>query len=292
MEQLFSDEYFMKEALKEARKAFERDEVPVGAVIVHNNRILARAHNLTETLNDVTAHAEMQAFTSAASNIGGKYLEGCTLYVTVEPCVMCAGASYWTQISKIVYGASDPKRGYTLIKSNLLQWSRSQQGIIEYHPTDTDVMSILADELRMLYKQALPKNIRIEVELEGVKRNILADENMLSSVIRNLISNAIKYSFQDSKILVKVCYNCAEVVFSVKDFGMGMEDVVKNMLFNLHEHNSRKGTNGEKGTGLGLLICADFIGRHYGKIWAESELNNGSTFYFSIPCESVKYEVR
>tara|TARA_B110000467_G_C18308588_1_gene476400 strand:- start:418 stop:873 length:456 start_codon:yes stop_codon:yes gene_type:complete len=107
-----SDEYFMKEALKEARKAFELDEVPVGAVIVCNEQVIARAHNFTERLNDVTAHAEMQAFTAAADYLGGKYLNECTLYVTLEPCVMCAGASYWTQIKKVVFAASDEKRGY------------------------------------------------------------------------------------------------------------------------------------------------------------------------------------
>lgn len=117
---IYTDEYFMKEALKEARLAFEKDEVPVGAVIVHNNQVIARGHNLTETLNDVTAHAEMQAFTAAASYIGGKYLAECTLFVTLEPCLMCAGASYWTQIGKIVFGASDPKRGYSLLKKPVL----------------------------------------------------------------------------------------------------------------------------------------------------------------------------
>lgn len=117
---LFSNEYFMKEALKEAREAFQKDEVPVGAVIACNNRIIARAHNLTEQLTDVTAHAEMQAFTAASNFLGSKYLEGCTLYVTLEPCVMCAGAAYWTQISKIVFGAFDPKKGFTLLNQNLL----------------------------------------------------------------------------------------------------------------------------------------------------------------------------
>jgi tRNA(adenine34) deaminase len=111
-EKLNSDEYYMKQALSEAQKAFERGEVPVGAVIVCNNRIIARAHNLTETLTDVTAHAEMQAITAAASFLGGKYLVDCTLYATVEPCPMCAGALGWSQISRIVYGAPDEKRGY------------------------------------------------------------------------------------------------------------------------------------------------------------------------------------
>ena len=117
---LFTHEYFMKEALKEAKIAFEKDEVPIGAIIVSNNQIIAKAHNLTETLNDVTAHAEMQAFTAATNFLGGKYLNECSLYVTLEPCVMCAGASYWSQISKIIYGASDPKRGFSTIDKNIL----------------------------------------------------------------------------------------------------------------------------------------------------------------------------
>ena len=105
------DQYFMRKALEEAERAYEIDEVPVGAVFVVNQRIIARAHNLTERLNDVTAHAEMQAITSAANFLGGKYLKGCTLYVTLEPCVMCMGALYWSQLDRIVYAASDPKRG-------------------------------------------------------------------------------------------------------------------------------------------------------------------------------------
>ena len=110
----------MKEALKEAYKALEKDEVPIGAVIVCNGRIIARAHNITEMLNDPTAHAEMQAITVATSYMGGKYLKDCTLYVTMEPCPMCAAALGWAQISKVVYGASDPKRGYSLFSPNLL----------------------------------------------------------------------------------------------------------------------------------------------------------------------------
>lgn len=109
---LFDDARFMKEALKEAEKAFVADEVPVGAVIVCNNRIIARAHNLTERLTDVTAHAEMQAITAASNYLGAKYLPDCTLYVTLEPCNMCAGALFWSQIGKVVYGAGDEKRGY------------------------------------------------------------------------------------------------------------------------------------------------------------------------------------
>ncbi len=114
----FNDEYFMREALKEAKAAFEDGEVPIGAVIVANGRVIAKAHNLTERLTDVTAHAEMQVFTSAENYIGGKYLQDCTLFVTLEPCVMCAGASYWTQIGKIVYGAKDEKRGFSIYGNN------------------------------------------------------------------------------------------------------------------------------------------------------------------------------
>lgn len=129
---LYTDEYFMKEALKEAQKALAKDEIPIGAVIVSKNQIIARAHNLTETLNDVTAHAEMQAITSAANALGGKYLIDCTLYVTVEPCLMCAGALYWSQISKIVFGASDNKRGYSTCKSNVLHpKTQVEKGIME-----------------------------------------------------------------------------------------------------------------------------------------------------------------
>jgi tRNA(adenine34) deaminase len=129
---LFSHEYFMNEALKEAQKAFEKDEVPIGAVVVCANRIIARAHNLTEKLNDVTAHAEMQAFTAASDYLGGKYLDECTLYVSLEPCVMCAGAAFWAQIGKIVYGAKDEKRGHTLVRQPLLHPKTSvNNGILE-----------------------------------------------------------------------------------------------------------------------------------------------------------------
>ena len=117
MDLVFDDAYYMRKALQEAEIAFDKGEVPVGAVIVLKDQIIARAHNLTETLTDVTAHAEMQAFTSASDFLGGKYLKDCTLYVTLEPCQMCAGASYWTQIGKIVYGASEPKLGFSVVNS-------------------------------------------------------------------------------------------------------------------------------------------------------------------------------
>ena len=131
MIQPFDDLYFMKKALQEAQAAFRKGEVPVGAVIVMKNQIIARAHNLTETLNDVTAHAEMQAFTAAADFLGGKYLKGCTLYVTLEPCQMCAGASYWTQLDKIVFGASDPERGFVNFKTTLHPKTKVVTGILE-----------------------------------------------------------------------------------------------------------------------------------------------------------------
>jgi tRNA(adenine34) deaminase len=118
--ELFSDEYFMNEALKEALDAYDHDEVPVGAVVVWKNRVLARAHNLTEALNDPTAHAEMQAITAATNAIGGKYLNECTLYVTLEPCIMCAGATYWAQLGRIVFGTDDEKRGYTKVRQSFL----------------------------------------------------------------------------------------------------------------------------------------------------------------------------
>jgi len=125
-------EYYMRQALQEAQKAFEADEIPVGAVIVCQNTIVAKAHNLTETLNDVTAHAEMQAFTAAANYIGGKYLKECTLYVTLEPCVMCSGAAYWSQIGEIVYGASDPVRGGCSVEKNIFHpKTRLISGIME-----------------------------------------------------------------------------------------------------------------------------------------------------------------
>ena len=131
MENIFTDEYFMKKALAEAENAFEKGEIPVGAVIVIDNRVIARSHNLTELLNDVTAHAEMQAITSAANYLGGKYLKDCTLYVTLEPCQMCAGALYWSQISKIVFGASDENRGFSKLGTQLHPKTQVVSGVLE-----------------------------------------------------------------------------------------------------------------------------------------------------------------
>ncbi len=142
---VFSDEHFMKEALKEAHKAFSEDEVPVGAVIVCDNKIIARSHNMTERLNDVTAHAEMLAFTSATDYLGGKYLNECTLYVTLEPCIMCAGASYWTQLKKVVFGASDEKRGFSNLSQNIL------------HPKTETKFGVLEKECSELLKSFFEK---------------------------------------------------------------------------------------------------------------------------------------
>ncbi len=144
MENPFTDEYFMKKALQEAEMAFEKDEIPVGALIVIDNKVIARGHNLTEMLHDVTAHAEMQAITAAANFLGGKYLTGCTLYVTLEPCQMCAGALYWSQISKIVFGASDENRGFEKMGTQL-------------HPKTTVVRGVLAEEASELMKRFFAK---------------------------------------------------------------------------------------------------------------------------------------
>jgi tRNA(adenine34) deaminase len=130
MENIFTDEYFMKKALIEAETAFDNDEIPVGAVVVINDKIIARSHNLTELLNDVTAHAEMQAITAAANFLGGKYLKGCTLYVTLEPCQMCAGALYWSQISRMVIGATDEKRGYLTLGTQLHPKTEVKRGVL------------------------------------------------------------------------------------------------------------------------------------------------------------------
>jgi tRNA(adenine34) deaminase len=141
---IFTDEYFMKKALQEAEMAFVKDEIPVGAIIVIDNKVIARSHNLTELLNDVTAHAEMQAITAAANFLGGKYLKDCTLYVTLEPCQMCAGALYWSQISKIVFGASDEHRGYEKMGTQL-------------HPKTVVVRGVMANEASDLMKRFFAK---------------------------------------------------------------------------------------------------------------------------------------
>jgi tRNA(adenine34) deaminase len=136
----FSDDYFMKKALEEAKAAFKKGEVPVGAVVTSGGKIIARAYNLTETLNDVTAHAEMQVITAAANSLGGKYLDDCTLYVTLEPCLMCAGALAWSQIGKIVFGASDDKKGFRKYSERVL------------HPKTEIVGNILEKECSDLMK--------------------------------------------------------------------------------------------------------------------------------------------
>jgi len=143
--ELYSDIYFMNEAFKEAQKAFDLDEVPVGAIIVAENKIIARGHNLTEQLNDVTAHAEMQTITSAANYIGGKYLNDCTLYVTLEPCLMCAGALHLAHITKIVYGASDDKKGFSKINQPVL------------HPKTVVVKGVLEEQCSRILKDFFQK---------------------------------------------------------------------------------------------------------------------------------------
>lgn len=139
------DEKFMRMAIDEARKAFDKEEVPIGAVVVCGDRVVGRGHNLVETLCDATAHAEMQSITAAASMLGGKYLKGCTLYVTVEPCIMCAGALAWSQIDRIVYGAADSKRGYTTVQGRVL------------HPKTEVVSGVLQQECENLMKEFFAK---------------------------------------------------------------------------------------------------------------------------------------
>ena len=138
---ILNDEYYMRQALNEARQAFDKGEVPIGAIVVCKGRIIARGHNLTETLNDVTAHAEMQAITAAANVLGGKYLTDCILYVTIDPCPMCAGGLLWSQISKIVYGAKDEKKGYSVFSPSIL------------HPKTEVVSGVMEDECASLMKE-------------------------------------------------------------------------------------------------------------------------------------------
>lgn len=145
VDSMTDDTFYMKQALQEAQKAFEKGEVPVGAVVVCRDRIIARSHNLTETLTDVTAHAEMQAITAAANYLGGKYLSDCTLYVTVEPCVMCAGAIAWSQMGSLVFGAADEKRGYQRYAPQAL------------HPKTNVRQGVLADECALLMKEFFKK---------------------------------------------------------------------------------------------------------------------------------------
>ena len=159
VEPIFTDAYFMKLALAEAALAFEKGEVPVGALVVANDRIIARGHNLTEQLTDVTAHAEMQAITAAAHHLGGKYLHNCTLYVTLEPCLMCAGALYWSQISKVVYGASDPKSGCLSVFSQhqvSLSAPKSPPPS-SLHPTTEVIGGVMATEATQLLQDFFAK---------------------------------------------------------------------------------------------------------------------------------------
>ena len=163
---ILSDDYFMKQALSEAKTAFEKGEVPIGAVIVCEGKIIARAHNLTETLNDVTAHAEMQAITAAAAVLGGKYLIDCILYVTIEPCPMCAGALAWAQIGQIVYGSGDEKRGFTKLTPGIL------------HPKTKVKSGVMAEESTQLMKEFF-KGMR-SWRTEGLKDNLAEIHEVLN----------------------------------------------------------------------------------------------------------------
>lgn len=145
MMEVFNDEYWMREAMKEAHRAFDADEVPVGVVVVCNNRIIGKGHNLTERLHDVTAHAEMQAITAAANHLGSKYLAECTIYITLEPCVMCAGAIFWARPAKVIFGASDQKRGFSQLGENIL------------HPATILEQGLMADESSALLKEFFQK---------------------------------------------------------------------------------------------------------------------------------------
>lgn len=144
MKHIFTDEYFMQIALQQAQDAFDQDEIPVGAVVVINDKIISKGHNLTEMLTDVTAHAEMLCITSAANYLGGKYLKDCTLYVTLEPCPMCAGALYWAQLGKLVYGASDEKRGFVMKQTEL-------------HPKTEVISGIMKEESKQLIQDFFTK---------------------------------------------------------------------------------------------------------------------------------------
>jgi PAS domain S-box-containing protein len=167
--------------------------------------------------------------------------------------------------------------------NNLLEWSRSQREIIGFNPEPINLPHYLSSELQILKQQASQKNLQIKEEIIGTEKIINADPNLISTVIRNLISNAIKYSFKDKSIHITLCYNENDFLFSVKDEGTGIKPEVKENLFKISNIGSTVGTMGERGTGLGLLICGDFIAKHNGKIWVESELNMGSKFCFTIP---------
>jgi signal transduction histidine kinase len=171
---------------------------------------------------------------------------------------------------------------------NLLQWSRAQSGIISFEPEMILIEDYLEQELKILNQQALRKNIQIEFVNEGEIQMVEADPNLLRTVMRNLISNAIKYSPQGGMIQIVLNYSENKFQFAVKDQGIGIPEEMKDSLFRMNEHQSKAGTAGEKGTGFGLLLCADFISRHRGKIWVDSERGKGCTFYFSVPYRHAK----
>lgn len=174
---------------------------------------------------------------------------------------------------------------YELLE-NLLQWSRAQRGIIEFEPQSIKMSELLEKNLKVLRQQALRKKITINVTTKGEERSVKIDPNMLSTVIRNLTSNAIKYSYKGSEININLDFSDGILLFSITDHGVGISDELKEKIFDLNEFITKPGTSGEKGTGLGLFLCSDFIARHNGKIWVESKPNQGSTFFFSIPSQN------
>jgi signal transduction histidine kinase len=171
---------------------------------------------------------------------------------------------------------------YELLE-NLLQWTRAQRGMIEFVPSKINVREFIVDVLKMPKQQASRKEIAIEIKVTGTEKPIKADPNMLSTIARNIINNAIKYSYIGSKIIIELNFEGDSLCISIADNGIGVSNDIKDKIFRLNEVFSKSGTAGEKGTGLGLFISADFVNRHKGKIWVESEEGKGSTFFFTIP---------
>jgi signal transduction histidine kinase len=181
----------------------------------------------------------------------------------------------------------DTARSTFYLLNNLLDWAQSQQGTLHIEPEVFLITELIATEILVLEQQAKRKDVLLEQYIEGVESSIEADSNMLKTVIRNLISNAIKFSNKNSTIHITLKYQPTEFTFSVKDEGMGISPEKVKTLFNVSTNTSTRGTEGEKGTGLGLLLCADFIAKHKGRIWVESEEGKGSTFSFSIPLQQI-----
>jgi signal transduction histidine kinase len=184
---------------------------------------------------------------------------------------------------QIKYISNSAKNTFNLIE-NLLQWSRSQRGMIKFKPMPVNVPETINSELKVLSRQALLKNIKIEFHVSGTETAINLDTALLQIIIRNLVSNAIKYSFNNSTIDITAKFEKKQLVISVQDYGVGISEEVKESIFVIHER-TLPGTEGESGTGLGLLLCKDFVEMHGGKLYFESEKNNGSKFEFTIPAK-------